>query len=145
MPLIKANQSIIPFPSLLKDDSYDEKEVLEKIIKLQVKSTESGTNLKRLLMEKSGIEDEIKGACVSVMRYSTFAIRLEKLAPTKLIIELAERTIKRPKGLVENVLVDPGFGDFLKLNDLNVPLELRNNAMEDLESDDEDGEIVDEP
>ncbi|GJY23821.1 two-component response regulator-like APRR2 isoform X1 [Tanacetum coccineum] len=251
MPLIKPNQSIIPFPSLLKDDSYDEKEVLEEIIKLQVNSTESGTNLKRFLMEKSRIEDEIKVTMnVHILSILDDALppkendpwSLEKLAPTKLIIELADRTIKRPKGLVENVLVgidkfvfpvdfivldmpddvkvpliperpllstahakidvfkrkialrvgndkivfkcdsptsnlikrvyvlglrermevdlearlmaealildrsqDPGFGDFLELNDLNVPLELRNNAMEDLESDDEDGEIVDEP
>ncbi|GKD55874.1 costunolide synthase, partial [Tanacetum coccineum] len=31
--------------------------------------------------------------------------RLGELAPTKLIIELADRTIKRPKGIAENILV----------------------------------------
>ncbi|GJZ10282.1 uncharacterized mitochondrial protein-like protein [Tanacetum coccineum] len=46
------------------------------------------------------------GASVSVMHYSTFAnLGLGELAPTKLIIELADRTIKRPKGIAENVLV----------------------------------------
>nr|GFB21419.1 hypothetical protein [Tanacetum cinerariifolium] len=48
------------------------------------------------------------GASISVMPYSTFAnLDLGKLAPTKLIIKLANRTIKRPKGIVENVLVAP--------------------------------------
>ncbi|GKC18513.1 hypothetical protein Tco_1020663 [Tanacetum coccineum] len=33
--------------------------------------------------------------------------RLGDLIPTKLIVELADRTVKRPKGIVENVLVGP--------------------------------------
>nr|GEW92507.1 reverse transcriptase domain-containing protein [Tanacetum cinerariifolium] len=46
------------------------------------------------------------GASVSVMHYSTFTnVGLGKLTPTKLIIELADRTIKLPKGIAENVLV----------------------------------------
>ncbi|GKB57480.1 reverse transcriptase domain-containing protein [Tanacetum coccineum] len=46
------------------------------------------------------------GASVSVMPYSTFTnIGLCELTPTKLIIELVDRTIKRPKGIAENVLV----------------------------------------
>ncbi|GKD53097.1 putative reverse transcriptase domain-containing protein [Tanacetum coccineum] len=46
------------------------------------------------------------GASVSVMPYSTFTnLGLGKLAPTKLIIELADKTVKRPKGIAENVLV----------------------------------------
>nr|GEV29377.1 costunolide synthase [Tanacetum cinerariifolium]GEV30302.1 costunolide synthase [Tanacetum cinerariifolium] len=38
-------------------------------------------------------------------RGRTAAIRLGELAPTKLIVELADRIVKRPKGIVENVLV----------------------------------------
>ncbi|GJZ95831.1 gag-pol polyprotein [Tanacetum coccineum] len=140
------------------------------------------------------------------MPYSTFTnLGLGKLAPAKLIIELADKTVKRPKGIADNVLVgidrfafpidfiildmpedikillilerpflstarakidrreldlearligealilnrsqDPGFGDFLELNDLNEPLELRNHKMEDLDPEIEDGEIIDEP
>ncbi|GKE01396.1 hypothetical protein Tco_1389379 [Tanacetum coccineum] len=76
---------------------------------------------------------------------------LGKLAPTKLIIELADKTVKRPKGIAENVFVgidksqDYEFGDFLELNDLNEPLELRNLENEDLGPIIEEGEIVDEP
>ncbi|GJS78228.1 hypothetical protein Tco_0728109 [Tanacetum coccineum] len=131
------------------------------------------TNLKRLLNERSRMNDEIEasmnvhsstifedtlspkekdpgsftipysinnicfekaladlGASVSVMPYSTFTnLGLSELAPTELIIELADRTIKRPKGLVENVLV--GIGKFVfpidfivldMLEDIKVPL-----------------------
>ncbi|GJS72783.1 lysophospholipid acyltransferase 1-like protein [Tanacetum coccineum] len=46
------------------------------------------------------------GASISVMPYSTFTnLGLGKLAPTKLIIELADKSVKRPKGIAENVLV----------------------------------------
>ncbi|GKB78837.1 reverse transcriptase domain-containing protein, partial [Tanacetum coccineum] len=46
------------------------------------------------------------GASVSVMPYLTFTNPgLGKLAPTKLIIELTDKTVKRPKGIAENVLV----------------------------------------
>nr|GEW63791.1 hypothetical protein [Tanacetum cinerariifolium] len=45
-------------------------------------------------------------ASASVMPYSTFInLGLGKLAPTKLIIELADRIIKHPKGIEKNVLV----------------------------------------
>ncbi|GJT63014.1 DNA/RNA polymerases superfamily protein [Tanacetum coccineum] len=46
------------------------------------------------------------GASVSVMPYSTFTnLGLGKLTPTKLIIEFANKTVKHPKGIAENVLV----------------------------------------
>ncbi|GJR17425.1 reverse transcriptase domain-containing protein [Tanacetum coccineum] len=46
------------------------------------------------------------GASVSVMPYSTYTtLGLVDLIPTKLIVELDDRTVKRPKGIVENVLV----------------------------------------
>nr|GEY92910.1 hypothetical protein [Tanacetum cinerariifolium] len=46
------------------------------------------------------------GASVSVMPYSTYTtLGLGDLISTKLIIELANRTVKRPKRIVENVLV----------------------------------------
>ncbi|GJZ59551.1 reverse transcriptase domain-containing protein [Tanacetum coccineum] len=45
------------------------------------------------------------GESVSVMPYSTYTtLGLVDLIPTKLIIELDDRTVKRPKGVVENVL-----------------------------------------
>ncbi|GKA46264.1 DNA/RNA polymerases superfamily protein [Tanacetum coccineum] len=127
------------------------------------------------------------GASVSVMPYSTFTnLGLGKLASLKLIIELADKTVKRPKGIAENVLVeidkfvflvdfvildiaedfktslilgrrflstahakidileDPEFEDFIKLNDLNEPLELRNHEIEDLGPIIGEGEVIDE-
>ncbi|GKB03718.1 homeodomain-like protein [Tanacetum coccineum] len=47
------------------------------------------------------------GASVSVMSLSTYLnLGLGELAHTKLIVELADRTMKYPKGIAENVLVD---------------------------------------
>ncbi|GJU01707.1 gag-pol polyprotein [Tanacetum coccineum] len=52
------------------------------------------------------------GASVSVMPYSTYLnLGLGELAHTKLIIELADRTMKHPKGIAKNVLV--GIGKFV--------------------------------
>nr|GEW64473.1 hypothetical protein [Tanacetum cinerariifolium] len=70
------------------------------------------------------------GANISVIRYSSFInLGLSELAPSKLIIELVDRTIKRPNGVVKNVLV--GIDkfvfplDFIVLDmseDIKVPL-----------------------
>ncbi|GKB62801.1 hypothetical protein Tco_0918987, partial [Tanacetum coccineum] len=77
--------------------------------------------------------------------------RLGDLIPTKLIVKLVDRTVKRPKGIVKNVLVgtelearlmgnalrknrshDPKFEDYIELSDLNKPLELRHDQVFDL-------------
>ncbi|GJR08887.1 hypothetical protein Tco_0791539 [Tanacetum coccineum] len=142
--------------------------------------------------------------------------RLGELTPTKLIIELADRTTKRPKGIVENVSVgrpflstacakidvfkrnitlrvgddkivfknnnptnsiirrvyalglrermefdlearlmvealildrslDPTYGDYIELNDLNEPLEIKRNQVEDLGPTIKDGEVINKP
>ncbi|GJY98260.1 putative reverse transcriptase domain-containing protein, partial [Tanacetum coccineum] len=56
------------------------------------------------------------GASVSVMPLSTYLnLGLDKLAHTRLIMELADRTVKYPKGIAENVLV--GIGKFTFLVD----------------------------
>ncbi|GKE27884.1 retrovirus-related pol polyprotein from transposon TNT 1-94 [Tanacetum coccineum] len=70
------------------------------------------------------------GASVSVMPLSTYLnLGLGELAHTKLIVELADRTVKHPKGIAKNVLV--GIGkfvfpiDFIILDmpeDVNMPL-----------------------
>ncbi|GJY49518.1 mitochondrial proton/calcium exchanger protein-like protein isoform X1 [Tanacetum coccineum] len=70
------------------------------------------------------------GASVSVMPLSTYLnLGLGELAHTKLTVELADRTVKYPKGIAENVLV--GIGkfvfpiDFIILDmpeDIKVPL-----------------------
>ncbi|GKA23110.1 retrovirus-related pol polyprotein from transposon TNT 1-94 [Tanacetum coccineum] len=73
------------------------------------------------------------GASVSVMPLSTYLnLGLGKLAHTKLTVELADRTVKHPKGIAENVLV--GIGKFIfplyfiildMPEDVKVPLILR--------------------
>ncbi|GKG14255.1 retrovirus-related pol polyprotein from transposon TNT 1-94, partial [Tanacetum coccineum] len=46
------------------------------------------------------------GASVSVMPLSTYLnLELGELAHTRLTVELADRTVKYPKGITENVLV----------------------------------------
>nr|GEZ87491.1 hypothetical protein [Tanacetum cinerariifolium] len=70
------------------------------------------------------------GASVSVMPLSTYLnLGLGELAHTKLIVQLADKTVKYPKGIAENVLV--GIGkfvfpiDFIILDmpeDIKVPL-----------------------
>ncbi|GJY04460.1 hypothetical protein Tco_0370400 [Tanacetum coccineum] len=60
MPLIELSPMTIPFPGYLKENGYDEKEVLKELKKLQVNSIESATSLRRLLKEKSRIEEEIE-------------------------------------------------------------------------------------
>ncbi|GKE31472.1 reverse transcriptase domain-containing protein, partial [Tanacetum coccineum] len=46
------------------------------------------------------------GESVSVMPYSTYTtLGLRDLIPNRLIVELANRTVKRPKGIAKNVLV----------------------------------------
>ncbi|GJY78907.1 zinc finger, CCHC-type containing protein [Tanacetum coccineum] len=135
MQTFKTNQSTIPFPSRLTDDCYDEKNVLDSatyVIFEEVRRMEEQ-------VERSMNEDPLPqkekdprsftlpcyinnvcfekaladlGASVSVMLLMTFTnLVLGDLDPTKLIVELADRTIKYPKGLAENVLV--GIGKFV--------------------------------
>ncbi|GKB83189.1 putative reverse transcriptase domain-containing protein [Tanacetum coccineum] len=47
--------------------------------------------------------------------------------------------------LVLNRSLDPLYGDYIKMNDLNVPLELRRDQVDDLMPTIEEGEIIDEP
>ncbi|GKD67003.1 hypothetical protein Tco_1309111 [Tanacetum coccineum] len=49
------------------------------------------------------------------------------------------------KTLIINRSQDPDFGDFLKLNDLNEPLELKQNQVEDLGPTIEEGEVTNAP
>ncbi|GKD96723.1 ribonuclease H-like domain, reverse transcriptase, RNA-dependent DNA polymerase, partial [Tanacetum coccineum] len=213
----------IPFPSRLNDDCYDEEEgsyglkyfdaysigttLLDDALPPKEKVTGSFTLpciINNLCFNKALAD---LGASVSVMPFSTYTkLGLGELAPTKLIVELADRTMKRPKGIEENVLV--GINKFVFLVDfivldmpediktplilgrpflstahakinvfkrnitlrirndkvvfesdkstsniikrvyalnLNEPLELRRNQVDDLEPTIEEGEVVDEP
>ncbi|GKA32401.1 retrovirus-related pol polyprotein from transposon TNT 1-94 [Tanacetum coccineum] len=252
-------QMTIPFPSHLYDDCYNEEEgsyglkdldaysirttLLDDSLHTKEKDPKSFTL--PCIINNLGFNKSLAnlGASVSVMPFSTYTkLGLGKLAPTKLIVELADRTVKCPKGIVENVLVridkfvfmidfiildmpediktplilgtpflstahakidvfkrkitlrvgndkvvfksdkptkniinrvymlslkermeldlevrlmgealilnrslDPLYGDYIELNDLNKPLELRRNQVDDLEPTIEECEVVDEP
>ncbi|GKA44678.1 hypothetical protein Tco_0737474 [Tanacetum coccineum] len=139
----------------------------------------------------------LNGASVSLMPLSTYLnLGLGELAHTKLIVELADMTVKYPKGIAENVLItlrireeriifksvkpnsslikrvymlslrermeldlearlmgenlvinrslDPLNGDYIELNDLNKPFELRRNQGDDLMPTIEEGEEIEE-
>ncbi|GJY89281.1 putative reverse transcriptase domain-containing protein [Tanacetum coccineum] len=77
------------------------------------------------------------GASVNVMPLSTYLnLGLGESAHTKLTVKLADRTVKYPKGIAENMLV--GIGKFVFLidfiildmpEDINVPLILRTSFL----------------
>ncbi|GKC67766.1 putative reverse transcriptase domain-containing protein [Tanacetum coccineum] len=77
------------------------------------------------------------GASVSVMPLSTYLnLGLGELAQAKLTVELADRTLKYPKGIAENVLVGIGkfvfLVDFIILDmpeDIKVPLILERSFL----------------
>ncbi|GJU61967.1 zinc finger, CCHC-type containing protein [Tanacetum coccineum] len=113
-------QVTIPFPSHLYDDCYDEEErscelknfdayligttLLDDALAPKEKYPRSFTlpcYINNLCFNKALAD---LGASVSVMDFLTYTnLELGELAPTKLIVELADRIVKRPKGIVENV------------------------------------------
>nr|GEU72787.1 hypothetical protein [Tanacetum cinerariifolium] len=58
-------------------------------------------------------------------------------------LDLEAREIR--EDLILNRLLDPVYGEYVKLNDLNEPLNLRRNQVEDLGLITEEGEVIDEP
>ncbi|GKA11782.1 ribonuclease H-like domain, reverse transcriptase, RNA-dependent DNA polymerase, partial [Tanacetum coccineum] len=111
-----------PFLSRLYDSCWSEEEESEELHNMHVYSYESlilEDNLPRKEKDPGSFTlpcfiNNISfnkaladlGASVSVMPFSTYTtLGLGDLVPTKLIVELANRTVKRPKGIAENVLV----------------------------------------
>ncbi|GJZ04544.1 hypothetical protein Tco_0537819 [Tanacetum coccineum] len=79
------------------------------------------------------------GVSVSIMPLSAYLnLGLGELAHTKLTVELAD------KNTVLNRSLDPLNGDYIELNDLNVPLELRRDQVDDLMPTIEEGEVIEE-
>ncbi|GJS25637.1 hypothetical protein Tco_0454269 [Tanacetum coccineum] len=133
MQTFKPNQLTIPFPCRLTNDCYEEMNVLDFAT---YGVFEEGRRMEDQV-RRSVNEDPDLGASVSVMPPMTFTnLGLGDLAPTKLTFELADRTIKYPKGVAENVLV--GIGkfvfpvDFVVLDmpeDVKVPLILERSFL----------------
>ncbi|GJZ91405.1 zinc finger, CCHC-type containing protein, partial [Tanacetum coccineum] len=115
-------QATVPFPSRLCDDYYDEKKgsyrlknfdayligttLLDDALPPKEKDIGSFTRpcyINNLCFNKALADLE---ASVSVIPFSTYTNPgLCELAPTKLIVELANKTVKHPKGIAENILV----------------------------------------
>ncbi|GJS51686.1 reverse transcriptase domain-containing protein [Tanacetum coccineum] len=111
-----------PSPSCLNDDYWDELKETNGKKDLEARYTNEKPLVKALPRKKKDprsftLPCFIKnmcykaladlGASVSVIPYLTYTtLGLGDLIPTKLIVELADRIVKRPKGIVENVLVD---------------------------------------
>ncbi|GKE48616.1 homeodomain-like protein, partial [Tanacetum coccineum] len=87
------------------------------------------------------------GASVSVMPLLTYLnLGLGELVHTRLTVELADKTVKYPKGIAKNVLVgiDPFLEDYIELNDLNEPIKLRRNQEDDLMPTIKEGKVIEE-
>ncbi|GKA52593.1 homeodomain-like protein [Tanacetum coccineum] len=60
-----------------------------------------------------------------------------------------EKIVFKPRLMGETLILnrsfDPLYGDYIELNDLNEPLELRRNKVDDLEPTVKEGEVVNEP
>ncbi|GJR80585.1 DNA/RNA polymerases superfamily protein, partial [Tanacetum coccineum] len=117
MTFIEFNRATILFHGCLREYSYDMEEIKARMNShcsailndaLPQKEKDPGSFtlpcfINNLCFSKALID---LGACTSVIPYSTFInLDLGKLAPTTLIVELADRTVKCPKGIAENVLV----------------------------------------
>ncbi|GJS32648.1 reverse transcriptase domain-containing protein [Tanacetum coccineum] len=79
----------------------------------------------------------IKPASILIKRVYVLGLRV------RMDLDLEARLMG--EALILNRSLDPEFEDFIKLNDLNEPLELKRNQVNDLGPTREEGEIIDEP
>ncbi|GJU47354.1 retrovirus-related pol polyprotein from transposon TNT 1-94 [Tanacetum coccineum] len=144
--IFEPRQATVPFPSRLYDDfrnerkgSYGLKDLDAYSIRttfhndsLPIKEKDPRSFTLPCYINNVHFEKSLAalGTSVSVMPLSTYLNQvLDELAHTKLTVDLADRTVKHPKGIAENVLV--GIGKFVFLidfiildipEDVNVPL-----------------------
>nr|GEV35897.1 ribonuclease H-like domain-containing protein [Tanacetum cinerariifolium] len=119
--------------SKFKSESTKRHEENSNMIKEIEASTDAVVRNKGALIKTLEIQIRNIRASVSVIPLSTYLnLGLRVLAHTKLIVELADRTVKYPKGIAKNVLVCIGKFvfpiDFIILDmseDVKVPLILR--------------------
>ncbi|GJR70900.1 mitochondrial proton/calcium exchanger protein-like protein isoform X1 [Tanacetum coccineum] len=207
--MFKSRQATIPFPS----PSHIDKSIPQK--EKDLRSFTLPCYINNVCFDNAFAD---LGVSISVMSLLTYLnLGLGELAHTKLTVELADRTVKYPKGIAENMLVgigkfvfpvdfiildmpedvklslilgrpflstthtmidvfkrkitlrvrdekiifksvkpasslikrvykslDPLYGDYIELNDLNVPLELRRDQVDDLMPTIEEGEVIKE-
>ncbi|GKB82861.1 retrovirus-related pol polyprotein from transposon TNT 1-94 [Tanacetum coccineum] len=120
--IFEPRQTTIPFPSRLFDDCYDEEKgsyVLKYLDAYSIGTTLRNDALPRKEKDPGSFtlpcyiinvcfEKALTklGASVRVMPLSTYLnLGLGELAHTKLTVELADKKVKHPKGIAENILV----------------------------------------
>ncbi|GJZ06531.1 mitochondrial proton/calcium exchanger protein-like protein isoform X1 [Tanacetum coccineum] len=127
--LYKPRQTTVPFPSRLEDHYCEEEgnygpKFTEAYEASNIKNTiprkekDPGSFTLPCFINDFCFDNALVdlGASVSVMPLSTYLnLGLGELAHTRLTVELADRTVKYPKGIAENVLV--GIGKFTFLVD----------------------------
>nr|GEU61993.1 homeodomain-like protein [Tanacetum cinerariifolium] len=181
MQFFKPRQSIIPFPSRLIDDSYEEKEVLGELIDRMEYATDSKKLLREKLRMANRIINEYMLEDIKVplilgrpflstahakidvfkkkicLRVGNDKIIFKSDKPTSNIIRRVYATGLRERmeldlearlmgeDLILNRSLDLVYEDYIKLNDLNEPLELMINQVKDLGQTIKEGEIVYEP
>ncbi|GKF58277.1 mitochondrial proton/calcium exchanger protein-like protein isoform X1 [Tanacetum coccineum] len=119
--LYKSRQTMVPFPSCLDNHYCEEEEGSHgpKFTKaygashindtIPQKEKDPGSFTLPCYINDVCFDNALVdlGASISVMPLLTYLnLGLGELAHTKLTVELADRTVKYPKGIVENVLVD---------------------------------------
>ncbi|GKD34795.1 hypothetical protein Tco_1250304 [Tanacetum coccineum] len=123
-PLYKARQATVPFPSRLDNHYYEEEENYGLKFTEACRASRINNAIPRKEKDPGSftlpcfINDlcfdnalVYLGANVGVMPLSTYLnLGLGELVNTRLTVELADRTMKYPKGIAKNVLV--GFGKF---------------------------------
>ncbi|GKF09694.1 hypothetical protein Tco_0043918, partial [Tanacetum coccineum] len=171
----KSRQKTVPFPSRLDNHYCEEEEEEEGIYGPKFTEAYGASHINHTIPRKEKDPGSFTlpcfinnvcfdnalvdlGASVSVMPLLTYLnLGLGELAHTRLTVELADRTVKYPKGIAENVLVEIGKftfpidfiildipEDYIELNDLNEPIKLRRNQEGDLMHTIEEGEVIKE-
>ncbi|GKC19875.1 hypothetical protein Tco_1022025, partial [Tanacetum coccineum] len=141
MPLIELSQASVPFPGHLKENGYDEKEVLMKLKKLQTFLSTAHAKIdvfKRKISLRIGNDKIVfkSDSPTSNIIKKVYVLGLRE----RMELDLEARLMG--EALILNRSQDPKFGDFFELNDLNEPLELRNHGNEDLDLEIDEGKVV---
>ncbi|GJY10723.1 ribonuclease H-like domain, reverse transcriptase, RNA-dependent DNA polymerase [Tanacetum coccineum] len=79
------------------------------------------------------------------MKHASSLIKRVYMLGLRERVELDLEATLMGETLVLNRSLDPLYGDYIELNDLNVPLELRRDQVDDFMPTIEEGEVIDEP
>ncbi|XP_048231763.1 uncharacterized protein LOC125370425 [Ricinus communis] len=95
--LVREYQPLIPYPARLKQEKVDQQ---------FMKRRDPGSFIVPCIIGDLPISDALADLGASIMPSSLFEkLGLSEPKPTRMSIQLADRTVKYPRGIVENVLV----------------------------------------